>query len=106
MRIVLNFTDEKIEQWLSHAVCDWADLRNSKGDWRKGTLRFSYDKESDNEGEMTGRARIGRGAVAKGLAVMVKEAPALFAQMLEDNDDMITCDALVQSIVFGKIIYG
>lgn len=108
MKITIDFPDETIDRWLSHAVYDWADMRGSRGDWRSTRARFwfAYDTETDKEGDMTGRAHIGRRQVAAGIAAMAKDVPSLFSQMVEGNDDMDTCDALWQCIVFGKMIYG
>jgi hypothetical protein len=106
MKITFNITDAKIDELLGHAAHDWLALRDAAGDWRKGNLKVKFDREDGDEGEMKGRKTIGRAAVAKGIAAMVKEAPWALSQWLEGNDDMEVCDAAYQCIIFGKLVYG
>lgn len=106
--ITLTFSSDQLNDWLcGHSVHTWANLRDSKGDWRNPSgWRFRYDREEDNEGDMKGRAVVRRADVARGLEKMAMGSPYLFGQMLNGNDDMESCDSLLQYIIFGKEIYG
>lgn len=106
MKIAVSIPDAKIDQLLDHAARDWLNLRDATGDWKRGTLRVKFDKAEGEEGDMKGRKTIGRQAVQKGIAAMFNEAPWALAAWLEGNDDMETCDAAYQCIIFGKLIYG
>lgn len=106
MKIELEFADEDVDRLLSHAAYSWIDLRNSTGDWRTDNLEVRFGQYEDPEDELNGFVVITREAVAKGLAAMDKEAPYQFGQWLRGDDDIVTCDAAYQCIIFGKVIYG
>lgn len=45
-------------------------------------------------------------AIKKGLALMAKEQPKHFAEIVNENDDADTADVFLQLCVFGKLIFG
>lgn len=47
-----------------------------------------------------------RAALEKGLGVMAAKYPWHFADILRDNYDCTTADVLVQSALFGEVVYG
>jgi hypothetical protein len=106
MKITIDIPDSKIDELLDHAADSWIDLRDATGDWKKGTLKVKFDREQDDEGNMKGRKTIGRAAVAKGLAAMIVNESWAFNQWMDGDDDMTTCDAAYQCIIFGKTIYS
>lgn len=106
MKIEFEISDDQIDRLLDHAAYDWLDLRNSTGDWKEDNLRVKFDRPGDEEGTMRGRKVIGRAAVAKGVRVMMKEEPWIFRAWMEEDDDMDTCDAAYQLIIFGKLVYA
>lgn len=66
----------------------------------KGELEI-YVFDDDNKKHILNIAKI-----KKGLSVMARQAPVSFGNILTDNTDMYTADALVQCALFGKIIYS
>lgn len=48
----------------------------------------------------------GKPDLRKGLALMAKNSPGHYQDLINDNDDASTHDALVQYVIFGQIVYG
>ena len=45
-------------------------------------------------------------AVRKGLKLMKEQYPRHWADLVEENDDLITGDVFLQLAVFGELVYG
>lgn len=58
----------------------------------------------DNEDEKLHTISLSK--VKKGLRIMAIEAPRTFADLIDDNADETTADALVQYALFGELVYG
>lgn len=105
MKVVIEITDELVESLLyDHGTDSW--MHDATGDWRTKGIVCVFDKESDDEGDGTGRTTLKRDDVERGLAVMAKESPNQFGQLLDDNADRVTADTFYQCMIFGKLIYG
>lgn len=71
-------------------------------DFVKGKLEVSvFDGEDEDKKHVLTIAKI-----KKGLTAMAKNEKDQFTDILNDNTDMYTADALVQCALFGKIIYS
>lgn len=90
------------------ALLDGEDYGFLEGDWatvllKGGTLLVDdlYAEEGDQETyELTLEG------VKKGLEKMKEEYPRHWADLVEENDDLITGDCFLQLAVFGEWIYG
>ena len=74
-----------------------------------GTLVVYDEYEMDNElneNELPTKYTLDLKAVRKGLRLMKKEYPNHWADLVEENDDLITGDVWLQLAVFGEVIYG
>ena len=74
-----------------------------------GTLVVYDEYEMDNElneNELPTKYTLDLKAVRKGLRLMKKEYPNHWADLVEENDDLITGDVWLQRAVFGEVIYG
>ena len=74
-----------------------------------GTLVVYDEYEMDNElneNELPIKYTLDLKAVRKGLRLMKKEYPNHWADLVEENDDLITGDVWLQLAVFGEVIYG
>ena len=66
-----------------------------------------YEMDSElNEGEEPTKHYLTLKDVRKGLRLMKKLYPEHYADLVEENDDLITGDVWLQLAVFGELIYG
>ena len=73
-----------------------------------------YDLFDDDAEEFDGEGKFPESAkhpitiadVQKGLELMRDKYPRHYADLMEENDDIITGDIWLQLAVFGKLIYG
>ena len=65
-----------------------------------------YEVEELEEGEKPTKYTLDLKAVRKGLRLMKKNYPRHWADLVEENDDLITGDVWLQLAVFGELIYG
>jgi hypothetical protein len=65
-----------------------------------------YESEGSHDGKGDGLHELTSDKVRAGLQVLASKYPHHFADIVGDNSDCITCDALVQCALFGEIIYG
>mgnify|MGYP007101836778 CR=1 FL=1 len=78
----------------------------------KGVVVYDlYDEDAedfDGEGEFpeSAKHRITLDNVRKGLELMRELYPRHYADLVEENDDLITGDVWLQLTVFGELIYG
>jgi hypothetical protein len=108
MKICFHIKDKRVTDLLhGHGGRYSPWLHELSGKWTdpKG-FRIHYDREHDAEGAGTGRGRIGRRKVMRGLTLMALGSPTQFCEFLTENDDDVTFDTALQYIVFGKLIYG
>jgi hypothetical protein len=108
MRFTVEISDKRISDFLhghGGGYSPW--LRELTGTWndKKGAV-IKFDREQDNEGDGYGRMTIRRKDIARGLSVMIHEAPEGFADFIQGNDDDIAFDSFLQCIVFGKLVYA
>ena len=74
-----------------------------------GTLVVYDEYEMDNElneNELPTKYTLTLKDVRKGLRLMKKLYPEHYADLVEENDDLITGDVWLQLAVFGELIYG
>jgi hypothetical protein len=67
---------------------------------------MTFDREEDAEGEGKGKITITRSQVREGLAICARDYPHVFHKHMNEEGDALDDDALVQCIVFGKVVYG
>ena len=78
----------------------------------KGVVVYDfYDEDAedfDGEGEFPESAKhhITMDDVRKGLELMRDKYPRHYADLMEEDDDLITGDVWLQLAVFGELIYG
>lgn len=78
------------------------DYEAEMRDFMKGDLEiFVFDAEEDDKKHVLNIAK-----VKKGLTAMAKNERWHFANILNDECDMNTSDALIQCALFGKTIYS
>lgn len=67
-----------------------------------------YTCESCQESEVYGAEtfEIGLDVIARGLEVLANYCPRHFADLVNENGDRTTADALLQCCTFGEIVYG
>jgi len=108
MKFSIEIDDTKVTDLLhghSGSYSDW--LHSAEGKWYNlSGFRVRFDKETDNEGDGTGRMTIKKAAVARGLAIFAKECPVAFSDWMQGNDDDLAFDCIMQCIIFGKLVYG
>jgi len=121
MKIEIEVTDEMISNllcgafeggsnyWLSSTRCemngdrvraDRTTIAFEKGGAVVCVLGEAHDKAGTLE------YRLDRAALERGLAVLRKDVPYQFAQIVHENDDADTADCFLQACLFGKIVYG
>ena len=70
-------------------------------------VRDLYDEDSElNDGEEPKKYRIKLADVKRGLEKMRDEYPRHWADLIEEQDDLITGDVWLQLTVFNEVIYG
>lgn len=60
----------------------------------------------DKYGDSDKLHRLDRAALQRGLDVMASKYPRLFADFLQENEDVITGTAFLQCCLLGEIVYG
>lgn len=68
-------------------------------------INVVYDEEDKEEGSFTGVKNIGWADIKKGLELMAAKSHQ-FGNLISENDDAFTHDALWQYIVLGELVYG
>lgn len=67
---------------------------------------YALDDAETNEEKAEARHYITIADVQKGLELMRDQYPRHYADLVEENDDLITGDVWLQLAVFGELIYG
>lgn len=67
---------------------------------------YALDDAVTEEEESEARHTITMDDVRKGLELMRDEYPRHYADLMEEDDDLITGDVWLQLAVFGELIYG
>lgn len=88
----------------------WAQINNEKGPNYDADIceriaagdAFLLITDTDTNKEY----RLNRAAVARGLAVMVRDYPAEISDIVHENDDASTGDTLLQCALLGEVVYG
>lgn len=88
--------------------CVWYGLDNF---WDKEknphlSLIAKYDEADQDEGTFTGENNITWADIEDGLRLMAKNSPRHFHDLVSENDDAFTHDALWQYIILGELVYG
>jgi hypothetical protein len=78
-----------------------------------GVYRAEFDKPDGDEGEGKGRADMNADAIRAGLETLARVCPSHFADLVAENDDICTADALLQCVILRAdveaadgLIYG
>ncbi len=122
--------EEKVQNLLTngfdHGIAYWAMVQEDSGvdenpeaEWRSDLplnggwviLEDSTGEGFPEEGEgnpfeVEGGVILNRESVERGLQVLASKYPRHFGDMMSENDDAYTADALIQCAVFGDIIFG
>lgn len=87
---------------------DKCDCREDK--WAEGLLHGNgvivLDLYDEDEGEESTEHHLTLADVQKGLELMRDQYPRHYADLMEENDDLITGDVWLQLATFGELIYG
>ena len=67
---------------------------------------YALDEAETEEEEAEAKHNITLDNVRKGLELMRDQYPRHYADLVEENDDLITGDVWLQLAVFGEVIYG
>ena len=67
---------------------------------------YALDDAETEEEKAEARHEITIADVQKGLELMRDQYPRHYADLVEENDDLITGDVFLQLAVFGELIYG
>lgn len=67
---------------------------------------YALDEAETEEEKAEARHEITIADVQKGLELMRDQYPRHYADLVEENDDLITGDVWLQLTVFGELIYG
>lgn len=67
---------------------------------------YALDDAETEEEKAEARHEITIADVQKGLELMRDQYPRHYADLVEENDDLITGDVWLQLTVFGELIYG
>jgi hypothetical protein len=78
-----------------------------------GVYRAHFDLPDGDEGEGAGRFLVAAEDITAGLETMARVCPSHFADLVAENDDIATADALLQCVILradvessGGLIYG
>ena len=124
-------TEEGLTGLLSTATFGnyWPDIRKYKADREAGLFKDcdcceqkwavallkghglavfdNYEMDSElNECEKPTRHNITLDDVKKGLELMREQYPRHWADLVEESEDLVTCDIWLQLTAFGEVIYG
>ena len=69
-----------------------------------GEMSLFYDDPNDEESQAV--FRVNQEKLTSGAATMAEKFPRHFSDMISENDDAITHDVFLQSVIFGDVIYG
>ena len=101
MDVNVNIPDERLKDefinGIEYGIAYWAEVREYRPDDVKATI---YDFEESKV------YFLALDDLKRGLQVMAEKYPKHFSDILNENSDSITADALIQCSVFGDIIYG
>jgi hypothetical protein len=100
--------------WLQTAKLMKADNKPTESPWyacpavfeKSFEIELGYDDPSGYEGEGKGRKIINHDDVSRGLDVMARTCPKLFADVMDDSGDADTADVFLQCVLFGAVVYG
>ena len=67
---------------------------------------YELDEAETDEERAAARHEITLNDVKRGLDLMKEKYPRHWADLVEENDDLITGDVWLQLTVFGELIYG
>lgn len=94
----------------------WEKKLNELGNWYDQEKIFGgqftveiieiLDESKEAKGSNLKRHRCNQDDFAKGLALMAKNSPDHFGDMMAENDDNITQDVFLQYVALGEIVYG
>lgn len=109
VRVHIKLEDIESLLYSSYQGCKyWAEGLDVL-EYESGVRRLLYEgaeiKITDFEGDEK-KHILTLAKLKSGLTAMAKNDRAHFADMLSDNQDMYTADALIQCALFGKIIYS
>lgn len=103
-RIEKRTVPKEIPAWVKEA-----ELEEIRHGWvclaPGGSMEVSDYHGNEGEEGMTIRD-LNIETVREGLAAMAKKYPIHFADLMNENGDAETGDVLLQSIVFGRVVYG
>lgn len=105
---------------LEQGIHYWAEIgkrfRPKKGKARDEIYMHDYvmdggyimivDTESEMQGEGHHEYKLDLAAVEDGLKILAEKYPHHMADIIKENDDMNTADALIQCALLKDIIYG
>jgi hypothetical protein len=75
--------------------------------WHQGYLiEVEFDDPDHDEGSFDGRKELKYGDMARGLRLLAEKNPRQFANIITEDGDADTADALMQCIVLGDLVYG
>lgn len=67
---------------------------------------YALDDAETEEEKAEARHEVAIADVQKGLELMRDQYPRHYADLVEENDDLVTGDVWLQLAVFGELIYG
>jgi hypothetical protein len=104
MNIKIQVSDEKIADAVESAgIGYWANCRDERAHWDRKTFTLKVCEVEDGPEKMH---RVGKRALARGLAVLAEKYPHHLADLMQEKGDMYTGDALIQCAIFGELKYG
>lgn len=81
----------------------WVSMMRPKGH-HYADVRADDPEGDEGNGKL--RKEVYWSDVIRGLSLMARKYPRHFADWIQENDDLITCDVAWQLIVYGDIIYS
>lgn len=106
MNVTIEFKDEDVDRLLTQHAGHYSDWIHTINGTLLDGFEIIYDKEGEPEGMGNGKMKVDMPEIAKGLAIMAREATHSFAEWCLENDDDISFDSAWQCIVFGKLVYA
>lgn len=114
-RLIIEVTEQNLHNHVVSAIEGgsnyWAEINvheHQLGWANYFTATFKVTEISDEtKGAIHGKSyRLSISKIMKGLAVLAEKYPHHFCDILKQDGDMTTGDALVQCALFGDIVYG
>lgn len=100
MKITIEISDKIITDAIGDAgIGYWADVQ--RGSWNPKTMRLVVYETGDGK---TKRHTITREHIERGLVLLALKCPQRYTELVEENGDMYTGDALVQCAAFPALV--